>query len=171
MWTACMLLFFGCNSTSYYYRSGIQADRNTSDNQVGACFAADTLVMMADGSHKKIIDIKVGETVKSYDVKSGQIMDTEVIRIRHGFTGYYYVINGGLKVSPPHPFCTPDNKWVRIEDLKVGQAVRVSSSISKISSIEHIIDGQQIYNIFVKDNHNFFVSGDGKDFFLVKEWR
>lgn len=137
----------------------------------GACFAADTLVMMADGSSKKIIAIKVGDKVKSFDIQTGKVMNTEVINTKRGFAGYYYVINGGLKVTPPHPFCTPDNKWVKIRDLKEGQTVRVRSSVRKISSIEHKIEGQRIYNIYVKDNHNFFVSGDGKDFFLVKERR
>lgn len=171
IWIACTLFVTGCNSTSSHYTAGIQTTKNLSDSQEGACFAAETLVMMGDGSHKKIIDIKVGDTVKSYHLKTGKIMNTKVVRLRRGFAGYHYVINDGLKVTPPHPFCTPDNKWVRIKDLKKGQAVRVSSSVREISSIEHVIKGLPIYNIFVKDNHNFFVSGDGKDFFLVREWR
>ena len=158
---ACFSFFIGCNDK-------IKAD---ADIEEGACFAADTLVMMADGSSKKIIAVKVGDKVKSFDIHTGKVMDTEVIKTRSGFTGYYYVINGGLKVTPPHPFCTPDNKWVRIKDLKKGLTVRISSSVRKISTIEQKIGGQRIYNIFVKDHHNFFVSGDGKDFFLVKEWR
>ena len=98
-------------------------------------------------------------------------MDTEVIKTKNGFAGYYDVVNDSLKVTPPHTFCTPDDKWVKIKGLREGQIVRVSSSVRKISSIEHKIEGQRIYNIYVKDNHNFFVSGYGKDFFLVKEGR
>jgi len=175
---ACISFLIGCNTmikadTDLYEASNLKTRRESlfQSKEEGACFAADTLVMMADGSSKKIIAIKVGDKVKSFDIQTGKVMNTEVINIKNGFAGYYYVINGGLKVTPPHPFCTPDNKWVKIKDLKEGQTVRVSGSVRKISSIEQKIEGRRIYNIYVKDNHTFFVSGDGKDFFLVKEWR
>ena len=173
LYIACILFLMGCNaafnagngfdeaSHSYEIREGV-----LQNEPEGACFAADTLVMMADGTSKKIIDIQRGDRVKSFELETGKVVDTEVIKTKSGIAGYHYVINGGLKVTPPHPFCTPDDKWVRIKDLKEGQTVRISNSIRKISSIEHIMEGQRIYNIFVKDNHNYFVSGDGKDFFL-----
>jgi len=175
---ACISFLIGCNTgikadTDLYEASNLKKMQESpfQSETAGACFAADTLVMMADGSSKKIIAVKVGDKVKSFDIQAGKAMDTEVINTKSGFAGYYYVINGGLKVTPPHPFCTPDDKWVKIKDLREGQTVRVSNSIRKISSIEHKLESQRIYNIYVKDNHNFFVSGDGKDFFLVKEWR
>ena len=176
--SAWILFLMGCNavfnagtgfdeaSHSYEIREGV-----LQNEPEGACFAADTLVMMADGSSKKIIDIRRGDRVKSYDLETGKAMDTEVIKTKSGITGYHYIINGGLKVTPPHPFCTPNDKWVRIKDLRKGQIVRINNSIREISSIEHIMESQRIYNIYVKDNHNYFVSGDGKDFFLVREWR
>ena len=175
---ACISFLLGCSTTikadaDLYEASNL---KNMQESRIqikkeGACFAADTLVMMADGSSKKIIVVKVGDNVKSFDIQAGKVMDTEVIKTKSGFAGHYYVVNGSLKVTPPHPFCTPDDKWVKIKDLREGQIVRDSSSVRKISSIEHKIEGQRIYNIHVKDNHNFFVSGDGKDFFLVKEGR
>ena len=175
---ACISFLIGCNtmikagSDLYEASNSIKMQESLiQSKEEGACFAADTLVMMADGSSKKIIAIKVGDKVKSFDIQTEKVMDTEVIKTKNGLTGYHYIINGGLKVTPPHPFCTPDDKWVKIRDLREGQTVRVSSSVRKISSIEHKIEGQRIYNIYVKDNHNFFVSGDGKDFFLVKEGR
>jgi hypothetical protein len=175
---ACISFLIGCNTmiradSDLYEASNSKKMQESliQSKKEGACFAADTLVMMADGSSKKIIAIKVGDDVKSFDIKAGKVMDTEVIKTKNGFAGYYYVVNGSLKVTPPHPFCTPDDKWVKIKDLKEGQIVRVNSSVRKISSIEHRIEGHRIYNIHVKDNHNFFVSGDGKDFFLVKQGR
>ena len=169
---ACISFLISCNTMIKADTDLYEASKSLLQSREDeASFAADTLVMMADGSSKKIIAIKVGEKVKSFDIQAGKVVDTEVINTKNGFAGYYYVINGGLKVTPPHPFRTPDDKWVKIKDLKEGQIVRISSSVRKISSIEHKIEGQRIYNIHVKDNHNFFVSGDGKDFFLVKEWR
>lgn len=141
------------------------------DSEAGACFAADTLVLMADGSYKKIMDISAGEKVKTFDLGSGQMVTTEVIRTKRGFAGYHYLVNGKLKITPPHPFCTNDNKWIRIEDLKKGQKVRTANSIGEISTIENKLEGHPIFNIFVNDHHSFFVSGDGIEFFLVREWR
>lgn len=166
---ACMLLLSGCNTTAPLIIGAIE-EPNPKDEQ-SASFSADTLVMMEDGSSRKIIDIAIGDKVKSFNIQTGTVVNTEVIKTKSGFSGYYYLIDGGLKVTPPHPFCTPDDKWVKIKDLSAGQTVRISNSIRKISSIEQKMETQRIYNIFVKDNHNFFVSGDGKDFFLVKQWR
>ena len=175
---ACISFLIGCNTmikadADLYEASNLKKIQESSiqNKEEGACFAADTLVMMADGSSKKIIAVKVGDKVKSFNIQAGKVMDTEVINTKNGFSGYHYVVNGALKVTPPHPFCTLDDRWVKIKDLKAGQSVRINNSIKEISSIDYKLESLRIYNIYVKDNHNFFVSGDGKDFFLVKEWR
>ena len=135
----------------------------------GSCFAPDTLVLMADGAVRQIIDIRVGDKVKAYDESKGMVVDAVVIGTKQGETGRYYLINNSIKVAPPHPFYTADNQWIRIKDLKGGETVRISSSFSKIKSIEVVNNIQKIYNIIIKDHHNFFVSGSGTEFFLVKE--
>jgi hypothetical protein len=56
-------------------------------------------------------------------------------------------------------------------DIGISTRSTIFLGISNGSEIEHKIEGQRIYYIYVKDNHNFFVSGDGQDFFLVKEGR
>ena len=87
----CDSFLFGCNTTleagrnfnaDSYHATGIQTDRAMNDGEDGACFAADTLVMMAGGLSKKIIDIKVGDTVKSYHIESGKIFEVHSVRNR-----------------------------------------------------------------------------------------
>ena len=133
------------------------------------CFDPDTLVLMADGSSKRIIDIKVGDMVMAYDEKKQKKVAAEVLATKNGIGDHHYVINDEIRVTPPHPFYTADNRWVKIADLKAGQDVRISSSFSKIKTLKKFDNGFKIYNISVKDHHNFYVSGKGKEFFLVQQ--
>jgi len=135
----------------------------------GTCFAYDTLVLMADNSLKHISDIQVGEQVQAYDVETGQTAIADVIATGNGEGDYYYLINGDLKVTPPHPFFTADGKWTKVEDLKVGDNIRSFQGQVKITSIEKVNSEQQLFNISVRYFHNFFVSANGRDFYLVKE--
>ena len=133
------------------------------------CFACDTLVLMADNSLKRISDVQVGEMVLAYDVDTGQTVVAEVTATNSGEADHYYLINGNLKVTPPHPFFTAEGKWVKIPDLKVGDKVRSLQGLVEITSIERVNSGQRICNIGVGDFHNFFVSANGKDSYLVQE--
>ena len=73
------------------------------------------------------------------------------------------------KVTPPHPFFTAEGEWTKITDLKVGDKVRSPQGLVEITSIEKVNSGQRICNISVRHFHNFFVSANGKDFYLVQE--
>lgn len=133
------------------------------------CFAGDTLVLMADNSMKRISDVQVGEMVLAYDVETEQTVTADVTATKSGEADYYYLINGNLKVTPPHPFFTAEGKWAKVADLKVGDKVRSLQGLVEITSIERVNSGQRICNISVGDFHNFFVSANGKDFYLVQE--
>lgn len=133
------------------------------------CFAGDTLILMDDGSVKYIRDIQVGEKVKAYDTQISSIVAGTVMALNGGEADFYYLINGSLKVTPPHPFYTTSVEWVKIEDLQIGDEILTSSGKVTIESIEKIYTGIQIYNISVAEYNNFFVSGDGEYFYLVHQ--
>jgi hypothetical protein len=133
------------------------------------CFAADTLVLMADGSAKRIADIQPGDTVVSYDTADGRRVEGTVSGTGNGRADYYYLVNGGLKVTPPHPFYVVDKGWTKVADLRPGDVILGADGPVTIVSIERIEEGQAICNISVSGYGNYFVSGDGTDFFLVKE--
>ena len=107
--------------------------------------------------------------VLAYDVETGKTLIAEVTATKSGEADYYYLINGNLKVTPPHPFFTAEGKWVKIVDLKVGDKVRSLQGLVEITSIEKVNSGQRICNISVGDFYNFFVSANGRDFYLVQE--
>ena len=135
----------------------------------GPCFACDTLVLMADNSLKRISEVQVGDMVQAYNVHTGQTVIADVTATNSGEADYYYLINGNLKVTPPHPFFTAEGKWVKIADLEVGDKIRGFQGLVEITSIEKVNSGQRICNISVRNFHNFFVSANGKDFYLVQE--
>jgi len=133
------------------------------------CFACDTLVLMADNSTKRISEVQIGDRVLAYDSEAGQNVTADVIATASGEADYFYLINGDLKVTPPHPFFTAEDKWVKIVDLKAGDRIKSFAGLNEIKSIEKVNSRQRICNIIVRDFHNFYVSANGKDFYLVKE--
>lgn len=68
------------------------------------CFLAGTQITMADGSHKNIKQVEVGDMVKSFD--NGSIVIGEVTEVySHNpseMPEYYMVINDKLRVTPNH---------------------------------------------------------------------
>ncbi|MBU2608257.1 MAG: hypothetical protein KKF26_02965 [Chloroflexi bacterium] len=133
------------------------------------CFACDTLVLMADNSTKRINEVQVGDRVLAYDSETGQNVAADVIATASGEADYFYVINGDLRVTPPHPFFTAEDKWVKIVDLKAGDKIKSFAGLNEITSIEKVNSKQRICNIRVRDFHNFYVSANGKDFYLAQE--
>lgn len=54
----------------------------TKNVQAGeGCFGRNTRILMADGTYKKIIDVKVGDYVKSYNVKTKVIENKKVLTV------------------------------------------------------------------------------------------
>ena len=133
------------------------------------CFACDTLVLMAGNSVKPIGEVQVGDRVLAYDSEAVQNVTADVIATASGKADYFYLINGNLRVTPPHPFFTAEGKWAKIADLKVGDNIRSFSGLVEITSLEKVDSRQLICNISVRDFHNFYVSANGKDFYLVQE--
>ncbi len=135
----------------------------------GSCFSPDTKVLMADNSLKRIIDIQVGDKVKAFDVANGEKVIANVTDTYNGEIDAYYLINGELRVSPPHPFFTTKGRWTKIADLEVGDKIKNFNGVTGITSIEKIQSAQRHYNISVESFHNFFVSTNGRNFYLVNE--
>jgi len=133
------------------------------------CFLAGTNVLMADGSHKNIEDVKIGEMVKAFDDKSGQMVSSKVTKVFHNpaekmIYDYYLIINDDLKVTPNHLVYSNGN-WVAAGDLKLGDSLFDSKQhmSCEVQSIEKIYEKQPIYDLTIEKHHNYFVSINGFD--------
>jgi len=135
-----------------------------SDSRIGiakTCFLAGTKVVMADESYKNIEDIVVGDTVKSFDVGTGKIVNREVINTFHHLpeemTDYYMVINDFLKITPNH-FVYFSGSWVHAGDLKIGDVLSYPTTNITIHSIEKIYEKVSTYDLGIGINHCYFVA-------------
>jgi len=131
------------------------------------CFAAGTLVVMADGSLKPIETIAAGDKVKSYDFTSGRELDSAVSKTINRSVSGYFKLNG-LKVTGEHPFAFGNGEWKKVKELKIGDRVkgRGADKFVAIYAHEEVIETIEVYNISVEGVKNYFVF-DGKSYYLV----
>lgn len=133
----------------------------------GGCFSYDTLVLMADNSLKRIIDLKVNDVVQARDIKTGKLVARKVIDKYRADQDHYYLINGALKITAMHPVFTAGNKWVYVAELRVGDKIASVDGVIEIASLEKVKYDHRVYNFRVEDSHNYFVSAKGKNYYLV----
>lgn len=77
-----------------------------------ACFLGDTPVLMADGTEKRLEDVKVGEYVADHFGGVSKVLGIRLAWVR-GNT--MYRINGSLITTAEHSFLTPTGEWVACE--------------------------------------------------------
>ena len=142
------------------------------DSSPGPCFAADTLVLMADNTLRPISEIELGDVAMAINLKSGKRAPGEVVDLHNGVIDHYILLNGEIKVSTPHPFFSETGKWVNAEDLKAGDRVQgLDGAVIEINAIEKIkTDSIRLYNFEVENSHNFLVTTDGKTFYVVQDF-
>ena len=87
---------------------GEDADSGGSDDSGDDCFAAGTLVLMADGEFKPIERVMVGDSVMAYDFPSDRKYAAPVTRLYRKTVDSYLRLND-LAVTAKHPFAVgPD---------------------------------------------------------------
>ena len=132
----------------------------------GGCFLKGTKVLTING-YKNIEDISINDRVLSFNEATGKNEYKRVLKIyvhkNSNETFYSLTINNKIITSTgAHRFYVKTNNghdWVAAENLKVGDVVMDVSgkyyNIEKITS-EDIV--QTVYNLEVKDNHNYYVT-------------
>jgi tetratricopeptide (TPR) repeat protein len=133
----------------------------------GGCFAYDTKVLMADKSHKRIIDLREGDLVLTQDIHTGVPVIRDVTALYRADQNHYYLLNNSLKVTATHPFYNNKGEWVEASDLAVGDLIRSTEGMVRVSSIQKLNYDHRTYNFRVRDSHNYFVSATGKEYYLV----
>lgn len=123
---------------------------NDSQELLIMCMAGDTPVLMADGSHRVLKNIKIGDSIATYD--DGRISTSKVLNWKNQGRNSLFGITtrSGIFVmaNERHPFLIYKNgttAWKRLKDLKLGdEIVRVmpNGAHTKESSV------------FMKDVHN-----------------
>ncbi len=143
--------------------------RGKSDN----CFAADTPILLPDGTSKYIQDIQVGDIVLSYDVSREKLVAKQVTSTWSGPHADMYIINDEIHVTSEHPFWTIETGWASISPtelkkkhnmdsakLEVGLHLLASNgSHIQVDSIKSNYGEVITYNFGVENTNTYFANG------------
>jgi intein/homing endonuclease len=131
-----------------------------------SCFPPETQVLLSDGSLKAISALQEGDSVTVYDIATDNISVSAIDEVLIDTNNHYYVLNGTVKATAYERFLTKEG-WKRIRYIQKGDAIFDGNSYQNVESIEKIHVSDTVYNLSIKDNHNFFVSHDGSTQMLV----
>ena len=156
--------------------SKLTGPRHYHPSQAGfLCFTGDTEVLMSDGTVKKIMDIKNGESVKTFDYNERKITDTIIKNWFKKDTDSLIKVtfsNGkNIKCTPEHKFLTYkstgfDESYEMKEIIKINSNEDILCYLNdfqydkcSVIDIEYIIT-EPVYDFeTISDNHNFIANG------------
>lgn len=127
---------------------------------------------MADGSHKPIEDVKIGDKVIATDPTTGKTTtqvvtdtitgngDKHLVQITIHTDGKHGGNSGLITATDGHPFWVGGhlNEWLKAKDLKPGMWLRTSAgTYVQISAIKTWTQHRQVYNLTVDTTHTYYV--------------
>ena len=149
---------------SEYRKRSLQASTQPS------CFPADMQVALADGRTESIARIKKGDLLLTYNEETGTLTKSPVVGTLEAVENHHYLFNGRIKVTAMHRIFT-DKGWKRAQDIDMGDKIRTADGrFEEIGAIDFVPGDLEVYNLEVLQNHNFFVSPDGSDAYLVHNY-
>jgi Rad3-related DNA helicase len=161
----------GISLTNFYlyilysiYNQKLMETRGARVLIVDECLHPDTQITLSDDSTKRIIDIKVGDLVKTINEESGDIEIKPVLKLHHnlnkGSQMYEIEMDNGdvLKITGNHKVKLIDGTWKKVEDLTEDDFIICISNKTEIKSIKKIDYIDDVYNLHIEDNHNYFAN-------------
>ena len=142
------------------------------------CLVAGTEITLADGSCKKIEDIRSGDKVLSFDAEKKELVNSYVTGVKKIMRNGIYSINDGLiEITDDHPLLVRKDSgkiaWAAVNPLKsgivyaeresvlleVGDEMFTKDSWVKVESIESLKGNMAVYTFAVSSNvHNYFAN-------------
>jgi hypothetical protein len=145
----------------------------------GVCFAPDTLVVMGDGSLKKIKDIENGDSVMGYDFGIGRSVAFEVLSVTATPHENIYILNESIEVTGEHPFYPEAGESVKVKDFAgmvttvLGDSDGNTNTLEgiEVKNIKSVEPGGLYYDLRLEEIHTYFVADDEGNLYLVGECR
>lgn len=131
-------------------------------------FAAETPIVMADGSLKSVEDVELGDAVQSYDFIAGVTEVEQVVGVVARHSAHSWVtltIETGARVSTvkstsEHPFWVAQEvggEWVDAERVRIGDAlIDPQGGRAIVRAVETEEGFDWAFNFTVSSNHNYF---------------
>lgn len=155
---------------TYYYGGASLSSVVNSSNGVSQapmhCFLEGTKIVVKDG-YKDIDKLEVNDIVLSYNIETKTNEYKKVTELFHHFNQedilYSITINDKvIEASSDHRFFIKTNDsydWLPAKDLIVGNIVKDSNeNYLSITNITKKTIIENLYNIEVEDNHNYYVT-------------
>ncbi|MER6169589.1 DddA-like double-stranded DNA deaminase toxin [Streptomyces violaceorubidus] len=130
-------------------------------------FLPGTGVLMADGTHKAIEDVQVGDSVVTTDVKSGKttekkVVDTITTEDDKNFTELTVATDDEPSVivaTDTHPFWVADrHEWIDAGNIHPGQLLRTSAGTHvQVTAVSHYTKRQRTHDLTIDDIHAYYV--------------
>jgi hypothetical protein len=124
----------------------------------GGCFSADTLITMADGTLKPIVDVAVGDSVLGTDEAGVTSENTVTETFIHRGDNETLLLNGSIVVTPVHPIKT-QRGWVTAGELAIGDTLYTQSGSITVSSLVPGPLLASVYNLEVEPAHTYYAGG------------
>ncbi|RJQ70251.1 RHS repeat protein [Pseudonocardiaceae bacterium YIM PH 21723] len=136
-------------------------------------FASSTPVLMADGSHRQIADIKPGDKVLATDPETGKSEAREVVAAIVG-EGDRSMVDitvdtgsdrGTIVATDGHPIWVANRgAWVKAGELTPGdQVLTPSGELLNVLSLKAYTALRKVHNLTIDQVHTFSVQAAGKD--------
>ena len=133
------------------------------------CFLADTRILMADGSEKRIAEVEVGDVVMG---ESGSLNTVTEAQSFDKIDSVYKINDGDYFVTGGHPFKTT-NGWkamrptavaashveLGVTELSVGDEMIKREGTETVFAITFMERPVTVYNLAVDGNDTFFANG------------
>ncbi len=147
------------NSASFWFKEKGQNFQGWTEQ----CFTADTLISLSDRKVLKIKEIKVGDSVLSFNAQKNTIEKAQVTKVFKREADFVLLIKTSnqktIKVTEEHPFWS-GGAWVPAKNLKVGSLL-VTSDLKeeRVLSIEKLLQKNTVHNFEVQNNHTYIAEG------------
>ncbi len=172
---------FSCSNGSWSATNSGTCSYQSIERDCGSCFAAGSTVLMADGTHKAIEDIKIGEYLMGSDGKPTRVVeyDRPIMEYRDGDPQRLISINDkGYLMTNNHPVLTTDGwkaLWVdgaeseaydllkgKVSQLDIGDEIIMAGDktmiVETINVLQHTED-TRLYNFVLDGDPVFYVDG------------
>ncbi|PIO08638.1 hypothetical protein COU59_00835 [Candidatus Pacearchaeota archaeon CG10_big_fil_rev_8_21_14_0_10_34_12] len=135
----------------------------------GICLVHGSIVLI-DSGLERIENLNLGDEVISLDVEANKLVKTKITKIiKNHPRGFYYIINGNLKITNDHPVLVLRNgflNWVRIENLEIGDMTKSVKGFMKVESKEKI--DKNALTVYMETELGSFIAKAGESFYIVK---
>ena len=151
-----------------YDRNKKKKRKNTAikKDESPGCFPQDMQIILADGTTKSIAKVAPGDLVLTYDLGYEKTVGRPVVERYSVTSNHLYSINRGLKTTGGERVLTPSG-WTVLSEIKTGDLIHINGVMAPVAALDYHRLDIQTYNIQVADTHNFYISTQSGDIYLV----